>query len=70
MPVVLLTSRGGEGMAFPWLRREYYPAQDDLFVAQGIHPWLRKDCLVDRKCRALLECAIKPQCRPVAGQRE
>jgi len=66
MPVVLLTSRGGEGMAFPWLRREYWPVQDAGFAAQGIRAWLRKECLVDRKCRALFECAIRAQCRPHA----
>lgn len=64
MPVVLLTSRGGEGIAFPWLRREYWPTPDADFKAHGINAWLRKECLVDRKCRALFDCAIHPHCRP------
>jgi hypothetical protein len=64
MPVVMLTSRGGEGIAFPWLRREYWPVRDEEFKAHGINTWLRKECLVDRKCRALFDCAIRPQCRP------
>jgi len=67
MPVVLLTSRGGEGIAFPWLRREYWPARDDAFAAQGIRVWLRKECLVDRKCRVPFECTVLPQCWPRPG---
>jgi hypothetical protein len=67
MPVVMLTSRGGEGMAFPWLRREYWPIRDQAFEAQDIHAWMRKDCLTDRKCRELFKCAVRPQCRPRAG---
>jgi hypothetical protein len=66
MPVVLLTARGGEGIAFPWLRREYWPVQDADFKTHGINAWLRKECLVDRKCRVLFDCAIRPQCRPLA----
>lgn len=64
MPVVLLTSRGGEGTAFPWLRGEYWPVADADFKAQGIRAWLRKDCLVDRRCRVLFDCSIHPHCRP------
>lgn len=64
MPVVMLTARGGEGLAFPWLRREYWPMQDSAFEAQGIRVWMRKECLFDKKCRALFQCAIRPQCRP------
>jgi hypothetical protein len=67
MPVVLLTARGGEGIAFPWLRKEYFPATDDDYKAQGIRAWLRKDCLHDKKCRVLFECGIKPQCREDAA---
>jgi len=67
MPVVLLTSRGGEGMAFPWLRREYWPVADTDLKEQGIHAWLRKDCLVDRRCRVLFDCSIHPHCRPGVG---
>lgn len=63
MPVMLLTARGGEGMAFPWLRSEYWPVADADFKEQGIRAWLRKDCLVDRKCRVLFECSIHPHCR-------
>jgi hypothetical protein len=69
MPVVLLTSRGGEGIAFSWLRREYWPVRDEAFEAQGIRAWLRKECLVDRKCRALFECVVRPQCWPHAHPR-
>jgi hypothetical protein len=68
MPVVMLTSRGGEGIAFPWLRREYWPVRDQAFEAQDIHAWLRKDCLVDRSnCRVLFECAVRPRCLSHAG---
>lgn len=67
MPVVLLTARGGEGIAFPWLRREYWPVRDDDFKAHGINAWLRKECLVDRKCRVLFDCAIRPQCHPLGS---
>ena len=67
MPVVLLTARGGEGIAFPWLRREYWPVQDADFKAHGINAWLRKECLVDRKCRVLFDCAIRPQCPSLAS---
>ena len=66
MPVVMLTSRGGEGMAFPWLRREYWPVRDQAFEAQDIHAWVRKECLMDHKCRVLFECALRPQCRSPA----
>jgi hypothetical protein len=67
MPMVLLTSRGGEGIAFPWLRREYWPVPDDEFAAQGIRVWLRKECLAGAKCRALFECTVVPQCWPRPG---
>jgi hypothetical protein len=64
MPVVILTSRGGEAAAFPWLRREYWPVPHKAFAAAGIRTWLRKECLVDRTCRALFGCTVRPKCWP------
>ncbi|TFH30318.1 MAG: hypothetical protein E4H00_05370 [Myxococcales bacterium] len=64
MPAVLLTSRGGEAEAFPWLRKEYWPVPDAAYQAQGIRVWLRKECLVERKkCLALFECEATSACR-------
>ncbi len=62
MAGVMLTSRGGEGKAFPWLASEYRRFEDKEFKMQGINIWVREACIADRACTDPFHCAPKPEC--------
>jgi hypothetical protein len=62
MPGVLLTSRGGEGKAFPWLNTEYRRFEDKAFKLHGIVVWVRKKCIADNRCSEAAECDVTPEC--------
>jgi hypothetical protein len=62
MPGVLLTSRGGEGKAFPWLMTEYRRFDDKAFKLHGIVVWVRKKCIADNLCQDPTACAVAPEC--------